>query len=141
MSYIAWICPLLRPQYLENNEYLYFEGDEVLSITFMKLGNCSFVLPKYENMRYVDIGAGDNFGIEDIVGSMIKYDEIDMEEWMQHRDKIVRQFTVMSSPSAHSEKTIILHLSINDVNRMQVEFNEIYQSLFDQGYARLNDAL
>ena len=36
---------------------------------------------------------------------------------------------------------MLLSLSINDVNRMQLEFNEIYQSLFEQGYRRLDAAL
>jgi CRP-like cAMP-binding protein len=90
MSFIAWICPLLKPQYLENNEYLYFEGDEILSIFFLKSGNCGFVIPKYENVKYINISKGDNFGIEDIVGSIIKHDDLSIEDWMQHRDKIVR---------------------------------------------------
>jgi hypothetical protein len=36
---------------------------------------------------------------------------------------------------------MLLSLSINDVNRMQLEFNEVYQSLFEEGYKRLDNAL
>lgn len=97
MSYIAWICPLLKPYYLQNNEYLYFEGDEILSIFFLKNGNCGFVLPKYENVKYIDIKIGSNFGIEDIVGSIISNEEIEQDEWIQHKDKIMRQFTVQGN--------------------------------------------
>lgn len=35
---------------------------------------------------------------------------------------------------------MLLSLSINDVNRMQLEFNEVYQSLFEEGYKRLDNA-
>ena len=77
MSYIAWICPLLKPYYLQNDEYLYFEGDEIISIFFLKTGNCGFVLPKFENVKYINIEPGNNFGIEDIVGSIIKNEDID----------------------------------------------------------------
>lgn len=81
MSFIAWICPLLKPLYLEHNEYLYFEGDEILSIYFLKYGQCAFVLPKYNNVKYVNINQGSNFGIEDIVGSVIK-NEVSQNDWI-----------------------------------------------------------
>lgn len=38
LSFIAWICPLLRPQVATDNEYVYFEGDEVASIYFLREG-------------------------------------------------------------------------------------------------------
>jgi hypothetical protein len=93
------------------------------------------VLPKYENVKYVNISVGNNFGIEDIVGSIIKNEEIDQDEWMQHKDKIMRQFTVQGTKLPNEEgnleekeegKSMLLSLSVNDVNRMQLEFNEIY---------------
>jgi hypothetical protein len=55
------------------------------------------VLPKYENVKYINIKIGNNFGIEDIVGSIISNDEIEQDEWMQHKDKIMRQFTVQGN--------------------------------------------
>jgi hypothetical protein len=74
----------------------------------LKQGNLNFVLPKFQNMKYVEIGVGDNFGLEDIVGSLLKHDDLNLSEWMQHRDKVVRQFTVMSSPQDSDDKSIIL---------------------------------
>ena len=38
VSFIAWICPLLRPYIVTDNEYVYFEGDEVGSIFFLREG-------------------------------------------------------------------------------------------------------
>jgi hypothetical protein len=75
MSYIAWICPLFKQYVVMENEYLYMEGDEITAIYFLKAGKCAYVLPKYENSRYIDVGPGLDFGMEDIVGSIIKQDE------------------------------------------------------------------
>ena len=41
----------------------------------------------------------------------------------------------------NDDKSMLLSMSINDVNRMQLEFNEVYQSLFEQAYQRLDSAL
>jgi CRP-like cAMP-binding protein len=51
------------------NQYIYLEGDEVSSICFVVSGNASFVLPSFENARYIDINVGSVFGIIDIIGS------------------------------------------------------------------------
>jgi hypothetical protein len=45
-SFIAWICPLLKPQINEVGDFLYFEGDEITGIFFIENGECGFVLPK-----------------------------------------------------------------------------------------------
>lgn len=75
MSYIAWICPLFKQFILMEREYLYFEGDEINAMYFLKTGNCGYVLPKYENSKYIDIVPGTDFGMEDIVGSIIKNED------------------------------------------------------------------
>jgi CRP-like cAMP-binding protein len=118
MSFLAWIFPLLKPYYLESNEYLYFEGDEIHSIYFLKVGNCGFVLPKFDNTKYVNVKLGNNFGIEDIVGSIIKNEDVTQEDWMCHKDKLLRQFTVLGE----DKRQTYLALSISDLNRMQLEF-------------------
>lgn len=40
------------------------------------------MLPKYENVKYINVKVGNNFGIEDIIGSIIKNEEIDQDDWM-----------------------------------------------------------
>jgi nanoRNase/pAp phosphatase (c-di-AMP/oligoRNAs hydrolase) len=40
-----------------------------------------------------------------------------------------------------SSKSTIMMLSINDLNRMQVEFSEVYENMFDESYKRLEVAL
>ena len=127
MSFITWICPLLKPYYLESTEYLYFEGDEIHSIYFLKVGNCGFVLPKYDNAKYINLKPGTNFGVEDIIGSIIKNDEVTDDDWMSHKDKLLRQFTIYGE----SDRQMYLALSITDINRMALEFAEVYSLLFD----------
>ena len=70
-TYIAWICPLLKPYYNPEKTYIYFEGDAVNCIYFLKDGECGYVLPKHQNLKYIDIPEGDYLGISDIVGSAL----------------------------------------------------------------------
>ena len=71
-SFIAWICPKLKPYMNSDNDFIYFEGDEVKDLFFIKQGQCGFVLPKHGNLSYIDIKEGQMFGIIDVVHSMLK---------------------------------------------------------------------
>ena len=103
---------------------------------FMKKGYCNFVLPKFDNAKYLHISQGSNFGMEDIVGSIIKNDDIDQDDWISRKDKMIRQFTIISS-----EQSTLLLFSVHDLNKMQVEFLELYESLFKESYIRLESIL
>lgn len=70
-AFISWICPLLRPFYNPERTYIYFEGDTVNSLYFLKDGECGFVLPKYQNLKYIDIQLGYSFGLIDIVATIL----------------------------------------------------------------------
>jgi len=35
MSFISWMCPLLKPQSFEIDEFLYYEGAEIEDIHFL----------------------------------------------------------------------------------------------------------
>ena len=76
MPFIAWICPLLKQRFVLESEIIYFEGDEITNIYFMKAGSCAFVLPKYDNAKYINVTIGYHFGMEEFVGSIIKNDDI-----------------------------------------------------------------
>ena len=81
MAFISWMCPLLKTYLVEQDACVYFEGDEVVNIFFMKEGQCGFVLPKYSNTKYISIQNGCDFGAEDIIGCMLR-DELDGEDWI-----------------------------------------------------------
>jgi len=90
MSLIAWLCPLLKTYMATPDEYIYYEGDEIINIYFMKKGRCGFVLPKYENTKYININDGCDFGTEDIIACILKSEEMKGDDWIQLRDKLVR---------------------------------------------------
>lgn len=47
ISFIAWICPLLKPLIKLNDQYVYFEGDDIACIYFMQKGMAGYVLPRH----------------------------------------------------------------------------------------------
>lgn len=69
-AFIAWICPMLRYISPIKNEYVFIEGDEVRCLYLLTVGQCGFVLPKFNNATYVTIHQSSIFGIDDIIGNM-----------------------------------------------------------------------
>jgi hypothetical protein len=69
-SFISWMCPLLKPQFFDLNEFIHTEGDEIHDIHFLVDGQCCFVLPSFNNQSYIEIKIGNYFGISDIIGSL-----------------------------------------------------------------------
>lgn len=111
-SFISWICPLLKPGYYAEMEYIYSEGEEANMIYFMLSGNANYVLPSYDNVGYIDIKIGDHFGIIDIIGSSINH-EFPISRWFDSKNLLFRQFTIMACNDVE-----LLNLSINDLVRI-----------------------
>ena len=82
--FVNWMCSLLKPVYFAENQYIYFEGDDISSIYFLIKGYSGFVLPKYNNTMYIQIQKGDTFGVIDIIGSCHQK-EIDINEWINRK--------------------------------------------------------
>jgi len=59
----------------------------------MMTGEAAFVLPSFENTRYINIHVGDHFGAIDIIGSS-QIKEFAFEEWFSKRNLLQRQFSV-----------------------------------------------
>jgi hypothetical protein len=85
-SFLAWICPLFKPLVIDEGKYTYFEGDHVDCIHFIMKGECFMVLPKHDNTKYVKIGVGDVMGVTDIIGSAIKSQDFELEDWFSKKD-------------------------------------------------------
>lgn len=139
MPFIAWMCPLLKQRTILETEIVYFEGDEITSIYFMKEGSCAFVLPKYDNAKYINITIGYHFGMEDFVGSIIKNEDIKQDDWLAKKEKLIRQFSVIGDDE--TGKSNIMCLGITDLNRMQAEFSDVYEAMFNESYKRLEYVL
>ena len=69
---------------------MYFEGDPVDCIYFLRNGDCGMVLPKHDNARYIDYKIGNTFGVVDIIGSTLKNDEMVLDEWFLRKDLLKR---------------------------------------------------
>jgi hypothetical protein len=85
------------------------------------------VLPKHNNFKYVNLLKGNHFGFIDILGSVFKNEDISLEEWFFRKDKMKRHFTLMSDSLAE-----MLVLSIQDIHRIQVEFQEVFEELMTE---------
>lgn len=70
-SFLAWICPLIKANIYDNREYIYFDGNNINYIFFLKYGSCGFVLPRYSNIKYINVNIGATFGLIDIIGNML----------------------------------------------------------------------
>lgn len=120
-SFIAWMCPLLHPVYFESDTYIYEGGDMADYIYFLIKGKCFFVLPEFNNSRYISIKTGDHFGIIDLMAS----NEGNIEDWTTNINQNRRAFTVMTGSECE-----ILALSVNNLIKMQSEFKDYYNEFF-----------
>ena len=58
ITFIAWICPILKPFIKSEDQYVFFEGDDISCIYFHKKGTVGYVLPRHHNLMYIKIGKG-----------------------------------------------------------------------------------
>jgi hypothetical protein len=61
---------MLRTIHPIKHEFIYIEGDEVKCLYFNAMGQCGFILPKFNNVSYVTIEKAKHFGLDDITGSI-----------------------------------------------------------------------
>lgn len=131
LRFIAWICPLLRPLIKAVDQYIFFEKEEMTCIYFYRKGKAGYVLPRQNNMTYVELNRGYHFGVSCIAGSFIDRSDWSMDNiidrWIiTYRDSLRHQFTVQCQDQCE-----MLTLSISDLIMMRNEFYETYCQLFD----------
>ena len=88
--FISWICPNLRFINPIRHEYIYIEGDEIKYLYFNVSGINGFVLPKFNNVTYIQITQSSTFGFEDVTANL--FDNFDDPEeykegfynWFEH---------------------------------------------------------
>jgi hypothetical protein len=130
-SFITWICSILIGQQVSENQYIFLEGDEGEDIYFMIAGRAAFVLPSYQNCKYIDIEVGDHFGITDIIGSSQKQN-FPIESWINFKSSIHRQFCLRAVSQCE-----FLKLNYQYLYLMREEFPDCYNTLFESGIRRL----
>lgn len=87
-------------------------------------GQAAFVLPRYNNTKYIRVKNGNHFGIIDIIGAMQK-ERIDIEDWYKQRHLLNRQFSVQSTQNSE-----VLNLQIVNLYQMQQEFLDCFNDIF-----------
>ena len=92
-AFVSWICPLLKQYIVQESQHVYFEGDDITNIYFMKSGSCGFVLPKHNNFKYINITLGSHFGVVDILASLLEHDvpyHDVIDNWITRKDSLKR---------------------------------------------------
>ena len=60
-------------------EYIYYEGDSIDSIFFMRNGSANYILPQYNNEPFCKIIEHTCFGVVDIIGSYFSAKNLDKD--------------------------------------------------------------
>jgi hypothetical protein len=74
-EFIAWICPLLQSQIHCVDEMIYYKGDVLTKIFFLKTGTCNYVLPMYGSTPYITVVDHTCFGLIDIIAQLLENEE------------------------------------------------------------------
>lgn len=95
-------------------------------------GTAAYVIPRFDNKPYVAIMEGEYFGHVDIA-TTDKMMDYDLAWQKRNRRKfMVRKFTVR----AHDNCEMLI-LTIEELEKMKMEFPEYYEELFKGAYQRL----
>lgn len=70
-TFLSWICPQMKQNFLPREEYVYQESDQIEEIYFVVKGSAGYVIPFRGNIVYVYIVSGDCFGEIDIFNSAL----------------------------------------------------------------------
>lgn len=137
-SFIAWIARLIRPMYVEEDDYVYKEGEEIIEgkqcqspitaiVYFLVSGRAGYVLPRFENKCFLEIKKGEHFGHVDLGGEreFIEPFKHLRRLTMINKDQMIRRFTVLAF-----ENIELLSLSLKDLLKMKLEFPHVFEDLF-----------
>lgn len=104
------------------------------------------VLPRHQNVKYIDFNIGCYFGVEDIVGDSVeisgndndndKNEGINIDNWIYRKEELSRVFTVMV-PHKREICCELLTFKIESLEQMSYEFLEAYEFLMDKAISRL----
>ena len=98
-------------------------------IYFLTSGSAGFVLPLVKNVAYIEVNQGDFFGEIDLVfaaqDKVMSIDEMIEYLSIQNDFNLQRVFTVQAI-----EDCTLLSLSMQNLQRMQKQFNSEFVNLF-----------
>ena len=75
---------------------IFTEKDDISSIYILTKGKAGFVIPQFDKLEYISVDQGNCFGVECIVGSMIKSNKglTNLHSWLDNKSCIERQFSI-----------------------------------------------
>ncbi|CDW71411.1 UNKNOWN [Stylonychia lemnae] len=130
-NFIVWVCPLLRPFLVSEQDYIYKEGDDI------KERVAGYVIPRFDNTVYIQIDKGDHFGELDLVyDPKILSLTINIKKKAQKNKDIFRRFSVQAIINCE-----LLILTLDDIDKMKLEFPEVFDDLFNNSLKRLEKVL
>ena len=108
---------------------VYREQEEIIAIYFLEKGQAAYVLPRYQNAPFVRIRASETFGLIDIMFRKMEILAIsdEDEQLLQEQRPMIHKFTCQTT-----DNSIILQFSIYDLKRMELEYRDVYDELFDE---------
>ena len=104
----------------------------------MRKGVAGYVLPRFENTVYIKIEEGDHFGHVDLVWDSSK---LNVQSNFKKRSEkniteLTRKFTVRALINCE-----LLLLMIEDIEKMKIEFPEVFEEFFSNSFRRLRKEL
>jgi hypothetical protein len=163
-TFIAWICPNLKPRHVNMHETIYWENDELNEVYFLMQGECDYVLPKFQNRSFLKIIEHSYFGTVDFMAALIAKASEHIQdcgvmsvfgrEFHQNHshkhasdgdqdestlfDGLRRKFTVKAGDN---NLISLLTLSKDDIIRMKLEFSKEFVEFFQTSLDQLEKTL
>lgn len=135
-SFVAWVSTVIHPLNIQENEYIFKEGEDIIEMYFLASGEAAYVLPRFDNMDYKIIKKGKHFGHLDLLGVRTRAEHLAIQMTSKRRHEFSRKFTVLAK-----ERCELLTISVSDLDKLHIEFPDIYDELFDDAHKRLNKYL
>jgi hypothetical protein len=66
---------VLKPLEVMTDSYVQVEEDRLTHINFLKKGTAVYVIPRYNNKKYIEISEGDHFGVCDLVFRFMQHEK------------------------------------------------------------------
>ena len=95
---------------------------------FLVAGTVGYVLPRYNNAIYEKIQVGNHFGHFDIFAFRTITEKLVYNNPSKKKPVLLRKFTNMAVKNCE-----LLTLGIKELDKMRVEFPDVYDELFKDG--------
>jgi len=123
-SFIIWVGTAIRPMNIQEQEYIFKEGEKIIEMYFIVQGEVGYVLPRYSNKVYIKIEKGEKFGHVDLMGVRKAHEGLEVLNTKKDNNKSLRKFTVQATLNCD-----LLTLGVSDLDKMRLEFPEVYAEL------------